>query len=368
MPSLKSASWSPSGWRKLSATPFTNRGASRRMTKGLRIEDSPESGASLAPQDWALLLQASVALVRLDERINRTPQPVKSGWLSRALIHEATASLRLEGCYVRPQDLMLSVCASLDRPGDPDLGRAVNTHQMLLSLARRNPKDLFQPRRLIALTRLRLRGGSNASDPRLPVWLLERMQNAEASRTALEDAFAPHAVAAWQRQPALAACAGVLSRWHNSGAASCVGGTSGRALAMAWAFRAGLVSGYWLMPSIGFLGRAADYRPDHEAAWTGLFLQAVIESAGWGLKLESHLRGTHRRLLETAPRERRSSRMIPLADLLISRPAVSAKYVAQCLGLTQHGGRAMLLGLERQGLIREMSGRDSYRIFTATAF
>jgi hypothetical protein len=271
------------------------------MTKGLTTEGSPESGEALAPQVWALLVAASVALVRLDERINRASPAVKSGWLSRALIHEATASLRLEGCYVRPQDLMLSVCSSLDRPGDLDLGRVVNAHQMLLSLARRNPKNLFQSRRLIALTRLRLRGGSNSSDPRLPVWLLERMQNTEASRIAIEDALAPYAVAAWQRQPALAACAGVLSRWHNSGAASCIGGASGRALAMAWACRAGLVSGYWLMPSIGFLGRAADYRPDNEAGWTGLFLRAVIEAAEWGLKLESHLRATHHRLLEMAP-------------------------------------------------------------------
>jgi Protein of unknown function (DUF1403)/HTH DNA binding domain len=338
------------------------------MTKGLTTEGSPESREALAPQDWALLVPASVALVRLDERINRASQAVKSGWVSRALIHEATASLRLEGCYVRPQDLMLSVCSSLDRPGDLDLGRAVNTHQMLLSLARRNPKDLFQPRRLIALTRLRLRGGSNSPDPRLPVWLLERMQDAEASKTAIEDSLAPQAVAGWQGQPALAACAGVLSRWHNSGSAACIGGASGRALAMAWAFRAGLISGYWLMPSIGFLGRAADYRPDQEARWTGLFLRAVIEAAEWGLKLESHLRATHHRLLEMAPRARTSSRMIPLADQLISRPAVSAKNVAQGLGLTEHGARAMLLELERQGLIREMSGRKSYRIFTATAF
>ena len=92
---------------------------------------------------------------------------------------------------------------------------------------------------------------------------------------------------------------------------------SGRALAMAWAFRAGLVSGYWLMPSIGFLGRAAEYRPDNEAGWTGLFLRAVIEAAEWGLKLESHLRATHHRLLEMAARARTNSRMMPLADLLI---------------------------------------------------
>ena len=118
---------------------------------------------------------------------------------------------------------------------------------------------------------------------------------------------------------------------------------------MAWAFRAGLVSGYWLMPSIGFLGRAAEYRPDNEAGWTGLFLRAVIEAAEWGLKLESHLRATHHRLLETAPRARTNSRMMPLADLLISRPAVSAETVAQCLGLTPHGARAMLLELEETG-------------------
>jgi hypothetical protein len=61
------------------------------------------------------------------------------------------------------------------------------------------------------------------------------------------------------------------------------------------------------MPSIGFLGRAAEYRPDNEAGWTGLFLRAVIEAAEWGLKLESHLRATHHRLLEMAARARTNS-------------------------------------------------------------
>lgn len=322
----------------------------------------------MAPEDWALLVRASVALARLDERMTGAPAPVKEGWLSRALIHEATASLRLEGFYVTPQDLTLSAHASLDRAGDPDIGRAMGIHQMLLTLMRRNPKDLFQAPRLIALTRLRMPGAPAARDLRLPVWLLERMQDAGASRTAVEDALSPEVVAGWQRLPALAGCAGVIARWHNSGAADCIGGAGGRALATAWAYRAGLSSGYWLLPSVGFLGRASDYRPDREARWTGHFLQACLGAAEWGLKLEGHLRGVHRRLQEAVPHERSTSRMLPLADLLISRPMVSARSVARSLGVTPHGARTMLMELEKRGHVHEVTGRGSYRVYAATAF
>src|SRR4051812_27981964 len=111
------------------------------MFKWLETEPAPAT-LSVAAQDWTLLLQASTALVRLDERLVRAPVPVREGWLGRALIHEATASLRLEGLFATPQDLMLAGIDGLDRAGDQALGRAAGIHQMLLTLTRRNPANL----------------------------------------------------------------------------------------------------------------------------------------------------------------------------------------------------------------------------------
>ena len=75
----------------------------------------------LAAPDWPPLLQASIALTRLDEKLVSASAPIRDGWIRRALIHEATASLRLEGFQVSPQDLTLAIHGSLDRAEDPDL-------------------------------------------------------------------------------------------------------------------------------------------------------------------------------------------------------------------------------------------------------
>ena len=271
------------------------------MVSTLKFQEAPEE-KSVPARDWPPLLNSTVALARLDERLTHAPSPVLEGWTRRALVHEAAASLRLDGYYVTAQDLMLALHDSLDRAGDPDLGRAVAIHQMLQALIRRNPKNLFEPRRLMALARLRLRSGPAAPESRMPSWLRERMPNPETAQDVLDDALAPGAVAGWVPLPALAGCAAVIGRWHNSGAADRIGGAGGRALAMAWARRAGLTPILWLLPSIGFLGRAYDYRPDIEGAWTGRFLDACGDAVSWGPKLEGHLRGTYRRLQEAAPR------------------------------------------------------------------
>jgi HTH DNA binding domain len=336
------------------------------LVSALRATEISEE-KSVAAKDWAPLLKASLAVARLDERLSSAPSPVLEGWTRRALIHEATSSLRLDGFYVTAQDLMLALHDSLDRAGDPDLGRAIGIHQMLQALMRRNAKNLFQPRRLMALARPRLRSGPAEAQSQMPHWLRERMPDPAVTRTAVEDALDPAAVAGWTPLPALAGSAALIARWHDSGAAASIGGAGGRALAMAWAQRAGLSSGYRLMLSIGFLGRAYDYRPD-SSNWTAKFLDACTESAAWGVKLEGHLKGTYRRLHEAAPRERSSSRIASLVDLLICRPLVSAKDAALALGVTPHAGRAMLGELERRGLVREATGRSSYRVYAATAF
>jgi hypothetical protein len=237
---------------------------------------------------------------------------------------------------------------------------------MLSTLIRRNPRHLFNARRVLALSRLRLQ--SRVVDhPDLPDWLQSRMRTPEDMRDALEDALQPSILSAWETLSPVHAAADIIATWHRSRAADCIGAAAGRALAMAWLYRAGLTSSYYLLPSIGFLGAASDYRPDLRASWPELFLKACGRAAEWGFKLHSHLTLAHRRLHEAAPQRRSTSHMAALIDLLISTPALSATAASRNLGITPHGARAMLDALEDRRLVHEVTERGSFRLYAAAS-
>ena len=333
------------------------------MFRGLDYASgSVERAPSRSPTP-VLGLKGSIALARLDERLAMAPAPVRAGWVSRALIHEAVASLRLNGAYVTSNDLLLMLADTLDRVPDQDLGRAVEIYRMLTTLTRRNPQHLFNPQRLIALTRLRLCDNSGSRDERMPTWLRQNLRNPKDMRDALEQALHPAAVASWRSLPPLEAAAGIIARWHSTGAADNIGAAPGRALAMAWIHRIGLTSAYYLLPSVGFLGHAADYRPDLDARWRDDFPEACDRAADWGIKLHGRLAASYRRMHEGAPGQRTTSRIAALIDLLVARPAMSADKAGQSLGITAHAARGLLGRLEKKGLVQELTGRGSFRLY-----
>jgi hypothetical protein len=326
----------------------------------------PQRIPSVKPISILNTLQASTALVRLDERLAAAPQPVRAGWISRALVYEATASLRLDGLYVPARDLLLRLNNTLDRAPDQDIARATDIHGMLSTLIRRKPHHLFKPRRVLALTRLRLQ--SRAVDhPDLPIWLQNRMRTPDEMREALDDALQPSIVASWENLPPVHAAAEIIANWHKSRAADCIGAAAGRALAMAWLYREGLTSSYYLLPSLGFLGAASDYRPDLAVSWPELFLKACGRAAEWGFKLHSHLTLANRRLHDAAPQSRSTSHMAALIDLLIATPAVSAIAASRALGITPHAARSMLQALQDRRLVHEVTERGSFRLYSAAS-
>jgi len=186
-------------------------------------------------------------------------------------------------------------------------------------------------------------------------------------REALEDALQPSTVSAWETLPPLHAAAEIIATWHKSRAAERIGAAAGRALAMAWVYRAGLTSSYCLLPSIGFLGAASEYRPDLVVSWPEIFVRACGRAAEWGFKLHTHLTLAQRRLNEAAPRRRSTSHMAALIDLLVRTPAVSAVAASRSIGITPHAVRAMLNSLEDRRLVREVTGRGSFRLYAAAS-
>lgn len=313
------------------------------------------------PADAPALAAASAALARLDDRLAGSAPAMVEGWRARAFIHEAAASARLNGDFADADELRLADAGALDRPPDPELGQALLVLQMIRSAGRRHPRQMFTPLRLISLTRLRL----NRSDPdhRLPVWLQDRLSEPGEIRTSLGKALDPVAVERWKTEAPLMAAADIIHRWHDARAAERVGAAAGRVLASAWPARSGATNGLVLMPSVGFLGHASEYRPDRGRRWTGAFLRASLRSAEWGLRLHTDLVLVRRRLLESAGGRRATSRLPALIDRLVAVPSLSSAQAAVTLGMTDRASRSLLEDLHAGGMIREVSGRGSFRVY-----
>lgn len=310
-----------------------------------------------------LLAKAADVAARLGERVGAASPAIRAGWSSRALLHEASASARLDEVFVEANDLLLMDQDAPDRLVDQDIQRAYQGFRLLQAVDRRHPRQLFTPRRLIAAARLRLRDRQEISG--YPEWIEARRSDPTEIRMALTKALDPASLASLRAQAPLVGAARLLGLWHGSGASDLLGGAPGRALAGAWMRRdlPGLPG--TSLPASGFLGHAGDYRPEPTRRWIGAYLEATLRSSAWGMALVEALRRADSRLRAEAPASRSSSRLPALIDLLISRPALSARRAADILGITPMSARRILDRLESRNLIREITGNASFRLYTA---
>jgi hypothetical protein len=237
----------------------------------------------------------------------------------------------------------------------------------------RKPSQLFTPLRLAALARPWRPGGNGMRSERVAIpgglgstglgdWQ-ERIEGRPELSAALGGALAPGSVARWSMTAPLLGAAALLAVWHRTGASDSVGAPLGRLLAAQWLCRAGATAAPIWMPSLGFRGFAADYRPWDIDRWPRFLCQAAERAARAGLLELDRLERARDRLLDAAPRRRSPLQGPVLLDLLTSRPAVSSGVTAARLGVSPQAAIGMLGRLAELRLVREITGRGSFRLF-----
>ncbi|TWB18947.1 hypothetical protein FBZ89_1082 [Nitrospirillum amazonense] len=351
---------------------------------------TPQDGGDLsgpyASADLLALEAASAALARLDCGLAGSSAAVAAGWINRMAIEEAAASARLNGILVDTADLRLLAWDSLDRAPDPDLAQALPLYDLVRRIAARHPRHLYTPRRLAALDRIRQTRAAGFS-----LWNgAAEDVDAEERWAVLQTALAPDALTRFRPAPALIGAAAFLAHWHQVRADRSAGAALGRLLAAWWPARQGLVQarrsgpgdptfegsdtfsspthpafagGPVLMPSIGFLGHAMEYRPDRQEGWLLAFLNAATRSLARGEVLLRRLRLAEGQLAEALRPRRSTSRGPQVAAFLLAQPVVTSGRLAHALGMSGTAARTLLDGLHRDRLVLEISGRDAYRAY-----
>jgi hypothetical protein len=347
------------------------------------------------------LCRAGEALVRLDERIARSP--IREGFWQRQHFLDAVASLWIDGELVHVEDLVLHDARMDVRAPSHELTIAHGVLRARRQILAEPPGWALSP---AGLARLRGRSGE-ASAPPGPA-----IPSGDAAAT--EDEAAAEADAAFAEIDALLArsravldgvAEPVLRRrdqerdpfvydadWDEDGRLSewklVFGDTAGlppvlRAALLldAWNGLQVLQHGPWLGRQLvaAFLREQGATGAHLSAINVGLravprerrhardqltrllaILEAFEQAAEQGLKTHDRLVLARLQLERRLAKKRAHSKLPALVDLVIARPVVSAGLIAKELGVTTQGA----LGLANELQLREITGRERYRAWS----
>lgn len=325
-------------------------------------------------------VEAALLLGRLDERLTRSSDALRRGWMRRWATIVGVASARLDGFLADPDDAELLLVDSTAGLVDEALRNALAARDLHLAASRRLSRHVWTVEGLTAAARMRLRRGerwretltgarraaeADGVDEYGVSGLFWRLEADPAEmRRSVADALSPERLRALSERDPISGSAGLLAAWRTSGAADLVGAAPGRALADAWLRRQGAVrhavggcsEGYRLSG-----GRAA-YRPaDSDDGFIAAHFRAVTAAARAGIALHERLEGAIRRVAE-AYEGRRSDLLAPrLAAVLLSEPLVSAARAARALKASGEGVRGAISDMTTRGLVVEVTGRDGWR-------
>lgn len=340
----------------------------------------PDPRRLLAP-----LAAAEDALSRLDAGAEAASGPVREGLVARLAFAEAAGWLAgaADRAWIHPRDLALAEAGLLgdfaaaaigDRAAETmpataaSLGGPGRAGAILAAEADRLPDGIDLARGLALARALRRLATMASWDP--------LADPAAALRPLLADPAAalrlhPERLTAWRQGaldrslPPLLAAAAAAATWMRDGVAE--NGAPGPAgallLAAAVARRRGRTRAVplpvWSMPP----GHRPPVLPLQDpAAWPGTFLERVAAGARHGLGALARLREAEATAARLAAGGRRG--LLPAATVAALRaPAVTARGLAGQLGITPQGALLLLKRLQAAGVVREATGRRSFRAY-----
>ncbi|WP_338929192.1 helix-turn-helix domain-containing protein (plasmid) [Roseomonas mucosa] len=339
-----------------------------------------------APDPAQLLLtlsQAEDLVSRLDARAGAAPDALCEGLVARLALAEASSWLTQAGLPTHPHDLALraagltgswSAASDLHRLEQAMPATWGGHGGEVGEVAAEHPVE-----QALALARLLARLPVFRTDP------LDAAESLAAALRSLGDSAWPAAtaspgtvvpdVAAWRRgwlrtgegMPALLAAAQAAARWlRDAGEGDIARPEPQQALFLAAVllkrrrrldhvplpFWAGAGPGERLP------------RPTADpATWPLLFLARVAAAARRGLEVLDRLEVAQQQLTALAEGARRSSSLPAAAALVLRRPLVTAPQLARDLGLTHQGALLILAKLQEARIVREVTGRGSFRAY-----
>jgi hypothetical protein len=334
----------------------------------------------------AALAAAADALARLDAQAALLAPPLQAGLRTRLAYAEAAGWLAAQGFVLHPVDLALREAERFDR-------------RDLYARATARPRQAFGSDDLwlpleeaitLALHLARLLRRSDAADP------LASSETAALALARLGDAdpaFDDRRFAAWRNRqlpsgrgdqalPSLLRAARAAADWMTAGITDSPTAVQALAVAHLVLQRTRLLRQLPLLvwagwPALGAplyphtLPRlrgdvAARLQPDPPPGglpWAVVFLAYVTEAARTGLRTLAALREAAEAALVLAAREDRRSKLPAVLDALLQSPAVTAASLARVLAITPQAALRLLERLGGAGLVREVTGRKSFRVF-----
>ncbi|WP_439710814.1 RHE_PE00001 family protein [Brucella anthropi] len=334
--------------------------------------------------------KATAALVRLDERLLRSP--IREGMLERIHMHDAVASMWLEGELVHMEDLVLHDALMDSRMPSHALTIAHAVLRMRRQIAGRPADWALDPagvQQLLGRTVDTVPSGiepSGAMDDDDVDPMLDDIDNLLARTDALlkgtvSDRSKPEAVvrdtllydddwdedarlqewrdclAATRHLPPLMRAALIHDAWFSL---EVVQRSSwiGRLLTAAFLRQSGLAIGHLPAISLGLRAKRPDERRSpNRLVRLRAFFESIEDAADTTMKEHDRLLLAREQMQRKLKGRRSNSRLPQLMDMVLRSPVISSQMVEKELQVTQQGALKLISELN----LREVTGRGRFR-------
>jgi hypothetical protein len=343
-----------------------------------------EAAALLAP-----LAAAQDALARLDARTEAAPPPIRDGLVARLVFREAAGWLAYRQAWVHPLDLALREAGLV---GATEMPNTAGPAWDGLDLAERLKAEA-EARAAQLLARL-LRRLVGCDDP------LDQLDPDGAFGRLTTFPIDPARFAGWRARisgpatdkvplPPLLRAAEAAGDWMEAGITEVPAPVQAMAAGAAWLARAGCVRAvplpFWAAaPALAQSARdqgvhdqagLPTLRPqaarrlglDDDPSWPATFLALAAEAARAGLRELDRLEAAAAAGARLTAGLDRRSRLPEALAAVLHCPAVTAKGLAASLDVTPQAALRLIAELARAGIVRETTGRRSFRAFALAA-